>query len=172
MFINRQDILTLIYGEKIDAISREDEKKLPEAIAYGIEEVASHMGRFDTDTLLAPADIFQDEPDLLDPEDFNDDTDIYDDDDTEPIIKDNRDPLLKGLVVVCAAWYFIGVANVGVDYSIIQDRYEKAIEKLKGIQSGKVSPRGWPPRPIDPITGNNPAQVVRYGSNPKRRNHL
>lgn len=170
MFIHRQDILTLIYGEKIDAISREDANKLPEAIAYGIEEVASYMGRFDTDTLLAPADIFQDEPDLLDPDDF--DTDIDDDDEIEPILKDNRDPLLKGLVVVCAAWYFIGVANVGVDYSVIQDRYEKAIEKLKGIQSGKVSPRGWPPKPIDPLTGNDPALFVRYGSNTKRKNHF
>ncbi|MDM8176854.1 hypothetical protein QT327_21305 [Olivibacter sp. 47] len=172
MFITRQDILTLIYGEKVDAISRQDEQLLTSAIAYGIEEVAGYMGRFDTATLLASADITQDIGDLLDPLDFETDPLEDVDDDIEPLTLDNRDPLLLGLVKVCAAWQFIAIANVGVDYAVIQDRYEKAIETLKLIQSGKLTPRNWPPKPVNPSTGVDPSQVFIYGSNPRRRNHF
>ncbi|MFD2961355.1 MULTISPECIES: hypothetical protein [Olivibacter] len=170
MFINRTDIMTLIYGEKIDAISRDDEKNLNDAITYGIEEVAGYMNRFDTATLFAAAHIIGGFDEVLNPEDFE--NELLDDEDEEPIITDNRDPLLKGLCVVCASWYFIGVANVGVDYAVIQDRYEKAIDTLTKIQAGKITPRNWPFKPADPVTGSNPAQTITYGSNPKRENHF
>lgn len=172
MFITKQDILTLIYGEKVDAISRENDGLLTSAIAYGIEEVAGYMGRFDTATLLASAAITQDFGDLLDPLDFEEEFLDDLDEEEETVILDNRDPLLLGLVKVCAAWQFIAIANVGVDYGIIQDRYEKAIETLKQIQAGKVTPRNWPSKPVNPTTGIDPSQVFIYGSNPKRSNHF
>ncbi len=141
MFCTPEDIYTVIYEEKVEAISREDEKPLDDAIRAAVAEVGGYLGRYDLDGMLEKED-------------------------------DERDFFLLSIIKTVAAWHFITLANVGVDYNIFRQRYEDAIEYLEKIQAGKASPRHWPPAPVDPITGNDPSGVFKFGSNPKRQNHF
>lgn len=55
-FITREDFLTHMYDDVIDAISDEDDAKLTEAIDSGIGEAMGYLARFDLDTILTSTD--------------------------------------------------------------------------------------------------------------------
>lgn len=84
---------------------------------------------------------------------------------------DDRDPILKLQVGNLIAFHFIGLCNANVNYAVIEDRYTKASTWFDRIQKNRISPYGWPPRPINPVTGADPASTIKFGSNPSRKPH-
>lgn len=83
-----------------------------------------------------------------------------------------RNQLLLIFVKDIAVWHLINLCNAGSDLPLRQDRYERAIDWLKAVQRGDVSP-DLPER--DTVGGenekNNPIGPIAYGSNPKRTQH-
>lgn len=55
-----------------------------------------------------------------------------------------RDATLLMYLKDMATWHFITLANAGADLEFRQARYKDAIAWLKGIQSSKIVPFGWP----------------------------
>ena len=84
-----------------------------------------------------------------------------------------RNMLLLTFVKDIAVWHLINLCNAGADYELRERRYERAIDWLKEVQRGNVSP-DLPQR--DATTGlpdkNNPIGDICYGSNPKRTQHF
>lgn len=83
-----------------------------------------------------------------------------------------RNQLLLIFVKDIAVWHLINLCNAGNDLGFRQDRYERAIDWLKGVQRGDVSP-DLPGR--EPEGGKadkgDPIGPIAYGSNPKRCQH-
>lgn len=82
---------------------------------------------------------------------------------------DARNPILLMYTKDCAIWHYIQLANPEVDIELRLTRYEKAIEWLKMVQSGKTNPNlPYPPEP--PVEeGNN---FIKWGGNIKRQNNF
>lgn len=77
-----------------------------------------------------------------------------------------RNALLVIFVKDIAVWHFVNLCNAGTDLQLRQDRYERAIDWLKGVQKGNITP-DLPALPDDTKTG-----VILYSSNTKRNNHF
>ncbi|MBX6361259.1 MAG: DUF1320 family protein [Acidobacterium ailaaui] len=63
--------------------------------------------------------------------------------DTETIFTasgSERNPILLLYVKDIAIWHFLAVCNAGVELALREDRYNKAISFLQGVQSGKINP--------------------------------
>ena len=108
------DFNTHLYAELIEAIDRNDEDILNDAIASAEGEAMGYLSRFDVDVLFAAMD-------------------------------DDRDATLLMYLKDMAVWHFITLANPNTNMELRKTRYDDAIQWLKGIQSGKIVPRGWPP---------------------------
>lgn len=84
-----------------------------------------------------------------------------------------RNQLLLIFIKDIATWHLVNLCNAGTDLKFRQDRYERAIDWLKAVQRGDVSP-DLPER--EPESGktekNNPIGPIAYGSNPKRCQHF
>lgn len=78
-----------------------------------------------------------------------------------------RNMLLLIFVKDIAVWHFINLCNAGTEMQLRQDRYERAVDWLKAVQSGKVSPDL--PRAI---VDGKPTGGIIHGSNPKRNQHF
>ena len=65
-----------------------------------------------------------------------------------------------------AVWHFVNLCNAGTDLQLRQDRYERAIDWLKSVQKGNVTP-DLPAKPKGERTG-----IILFTSNPKRENHF
>lgn len=50
---------------------------------------------------------------------------------------------LRTYIKDIAKWHFINICNVSIDLELAKTRYDDAISRLKEIQSGKLSPKGW-----------------------------
>lgn len=83
---------------------------------------------------------------------------------------DNRNALLFTFVKDIAAWHLINLCNAGSNMQLRQDRYERAIAWLKGVQKGDIAPD----LPALPAAGDiaNPGAVIKFGSNEKRSQHF
>ncbi|MDD7438587.1 MAG: DUF1320 family protein [Bacteroidales bacterium] len=81
-----------------------------------------------------------------------------------------RNALLLTFAKDIAAWHFLTLCNVGSDLDFRHGRYARAIDWLKAVQKGDVSPDL--PMPDEDGDGE-PDQPTTYlfGSNPKRNNH-
>lgn len=84
-----------------------------------------------------------------------------------------RNQLLLIFVKDIAVWHLINLCNAGNDLEFRQDRYERAVDWLKGVQRGDVSP-DLPEREAESgkREKNNPVGPIAYGSNPKRHQHF
>jgi phage gp36-like protein len=78
---------------------------------------------------------------------------------------DARNTLLLTFVKDIAAWHLINLSNAGTEYSVRQDRYNRAVNWLKELQKGNVSPDL--PK-LENSEGVDEATPVRFGSNEKR----
>lgn len=112
--VTPEDFNTHLYAELIDAITRNDEDILNDAIASAEGEASGYLSRFDVDTILSKT-------------------------------LDDRDPTLLMYLKDMAVWHFITLANPNTDMELRKTRYDDALRWLKGIQSGKIVPKGWPP---------------------------
>jgi len=62
---------------------------------------------------------------------------------------DHRDPTLLMYLKDMATWHFITLANANADLEFRQARYKDALAWLKGIQSSKIVPFGWPTSTVE-----------------------
>lgn len=76
-----------------------------------------------------------------------------------------RNALLLTFVKDIAAWHLINLCNAGSDMKLRQDRYERAIAWLKGVQKGDISPDL-------PVAAGEAVGTIVFGSNEKRNQHF
>jgi len=83
----------------------------------------------------------------------------------------NRHALILFMCKDIACWHLVCLANPNIDLQLRKDRYERAIDWLKGVQSGKVTP-DLPAKdlPNGEEAGENGLKI-RWGSNEKRVQH-
>ena len=84
-------------------------------------------------------------------------------------VAETRNALLLTFVKDIASWHLLNLCNAGSDMKLRQDRYDRAIEWLKAVQKGNVSPD------LPAITapdGTTTAQGITFGSNAKRESHF
>lgn len=80
-----------------------------------------------------------------------------------------RNALLLTFVKDIASWHLLNLCNAGSDMKLRQDRYDRAIEWLKAVQKGNVSPD----LPVISTTdGTATVQEITFGSNEKRESHF
>ncbi len=78
----------------------------------------------------------------------------------------DRNALLLIFVKDIATWHFLVLCNAGHELKLRQDRYERAISWLKGVQKGDIDPDL--PEAEDESGGG----IIRFGSNPQRGQHF
>ncbi|MFV0482976.1 MAG: phage protein Gp36 family protein [Bacteroidales bacterium] len=79
---------------------------------------------------------------------------------------DNRNALLLTWCKDIAVWHFINIARPAIDYDIRERRYNAAIDWLKGVQKGQITPD----LPKPPTEEQVPEIII--SSNPRRTNHI
>ena len=114
-------LVTNLYQEILDEISRNDSTILTRAIDNGISETKIYLGRYDQ------VQLFGDPP-------ANGGLDIS---------ATFTDPYLTSLVKDVICWHVIKLANPNVNYEHIRTCYEDAIKTLTAIQKGMNNPN-WP----------------------------
>jgi phage gp36-like protein len=82
---------------------------------------------------------------------------------------DARNALLLTFVKDIAAWHLINLCNAGTEFKVRQDRYDRAVNWLKEVQKGNVSP-DLPA--AEDETGEITGNVIKFGSNPQRSQHF
>jgi len=112
--ITPDDLATHIYPEGMDAISREDDTKVQEAIDSAILQASQYLTRYDTAVIFASGTA-EDKAKYA-----------------------NLITYVKDI----AKWHFIAVANVTVDLDLAERRYIAALKELKDIRSTLQA--GWP----------------------------
>lgn len=80
-----------------------------------------------------------------------------------------RNTLLLIFIKDIAVWHFLNLCNAGTDLRLRQDRYERAVDWLKAVQKGNVTPDL--PKTKDE-SGNNTGGIIIFGSNPKKNQHF
>lgn len=83
---------------------------------------------------------------------------------------ESRDAMLVIWVKDIAVFHYINIANPAVNYEARERRYNAAIAWLKGVQKGRIIPD----LPVKTSTSGESenATQYRFGSNPKRSNHI
>jgi phage gp36-like protein len=137
MFLTIDDLKTVIYEESLKEISREDDT-IPE---FGIDAAISEMKSY-----LAP---------------------VYDTDTIFAQTGTARHNMLLMFAKDIAAYHIICLSNPGVDFDTKEARYNRAIDYLKAVQSGKVSPD----LPKISTESTPEAATIIFGSNPARNNY-
>lgn len=80
-----------------------------------------------------------------------------------------RNALLLTFVKDIASWHLINLCNAGSDSQLREHRYDRAVEWLKAVQKGNVSP-DLPV--IIAEDGTTAGAGISYGSNEKRGQHF
>ncbi|MEN6423288.1 MAG: phage protein Gp36 family protein [Smithella sp.] len=83
-----------------------------------------------------------------------------------------RNALLLTFIKDIAAWHLINLCNAGTEFQIRQDRYDRAVNWLKEVQKGNVSPdlpASQESADTDDVSGGS---FISYGSNPQRSQHF
>lgn len=83
-------------------------------------------------------------------------------------VGETRNALLLIFVKDISVWHFINLCNAGTELQLRQDRYERAIDWLKAVQRGDVSPDL--PKVVEDGTEKN--GIIIFGSNPKKNQHF
>jgi phage gp36-like protein len=78
---------------------------------------------------------------------------------------DARNTLLLTFVKDMAAWHLINLSNAGTEYTHRENRYNRAVNWLKELQKGNVSP-DLPT--LENEDGVDDSATIRFGSNEKR----
>lgn len=95
--------------------------------------------------------------------------------DTERIFQASglrRNQLLLIFVKDIAVWHLVNLCNAGTELELREKRYDRAVDWLKAVQKGNVSP-DLPEREAEAggADKNNPVGAIAFGSNPKRVQH-
>lgn len=92
--------------------------------------------------------------------------------DTESIFGETGSSRNALLLLFCkdiAVWHLVVLCNAGADLALRQDRYERAITWLKGVQKGDITTDLE--KAVDDDDEETGA-IIRYGSNEQRTNHF
>lgn len=79
-----------------------------------------------------------------------------------------RNALLLIFIKDIAVWHFVNLCNAGSDLELRKDRYNRAVDWLKAVQKGNVSPD----LPRDTDEDGSTKGGITFGSNPKRNQHF
>jgi len=79
----------------------------------------------------------------------------------------DRNALLLVFVKDIAVWHYINLCNAGTELELRKERYDRAIDWLKAVQKGYVTP-DLPKESTE--TGGSTGLVI-FGSNRKREQH-
>ena len=85
-------------------------------------------------------------------------------------VDDARNPILLLYIKDITVWHYIQLANPAVEMELRLKRYERAIEFLQGIQSGKVNPSL--PYPAAPPEPGERESFIKYGGIDLRNNNF
>lgn len=80
-----------------------------------------------------------------------------------------RNALLLIFVKDIAVWHFINLSNAGTDYDARENRYKRAIDWLKSVQRGDVTPDL--PK-VQGTDGKPESGTIIFGSNAKKNQHF
>lgn len=86
-------------------------------------------------------------------------------------VGEERNALLLTFTKDIAVWHFLNLCNSGNDLDLRRFRYERAIDWLKAVQRGDVTP-DLPIRDEDGDGRDDGPGDFLYGSNPKRSQHF
>ena len=86
-------------------------------------------------------------------------------------VGEERIALLLTFTKDIAVWHFLNLCNSGNDLDLRRFRYERAIDWLKAVQRGDVTP-DLPIRDEDGDGRDDGPGDFLYGSNPKRSQHF
>lgn len=147
-FLEITELRSTLKAEKIQLIASNDDLIVQEAINAAITDIKSR--------LTPPA-----KKEAFDGRLRYDVTALFNQ------IGGDRNPLILAYTKVAAIWYLIIRSNAGVDYEVIQDRYDRAVDHLKDLANGDASDLTIPILP----TGTLPQtkQLFRSGSRRKFR---
>jgi Protein of unknown function (DUF1320). len=81
---------------------------------------------------------------------------------------EERNPLLLIFVKDIATWHFLVLCNAGHELKLRQDRYDRAIAWLRGVQKGDIDPD----LPVKDNENGQGTGIIKFGSNPKRGQHF
>ena len=109
-FITTADLLTAMYQEQLDAITREDDALPQFGMDAAEEEMKGYLSpKYNTDLIFAKEGM-------------------------------DRNKLLIVLCRDMAVYHILTLANPGMDYQSKKDRYDRAVTWLKQVQNGTVNP--------------------------------
>ncbi|HBX44468.1 MAG TPA: DUF1320 domain-containing protein [Porphyromonadaceae bacterium] len=77
-----------------------------------------------------------------------------------------RNSLLVIFLKDIAVWHFVNICNVNTDLGLRMERYKRAIDWLKSVQKGDVTPD------LEPLPNDKQTGIILFNSNPKRNNHF
>lgn len=80
----------------------------------------------------------------------------------------DRNPLLLIWVKDIATWHFLVLCNAGYELELREQRYKQAIDWLKNVQKGNITPN----LPKIEDTKDENASWIKYGSNPQKQQHF
>ncbi len=113
--ITTDDLITNLYPEVIDEITRNDSTIAERAITAAIQETKQYLGRFDLIQLFGI--------------------------DTEP--PELEDEYLKSLVKDIACWHITRLSGTCIDNAAFRLAYMDALNALKRIRDEQTQPEGW-----------------------------
>jgi phage gp36-like protein len=109
-FLAEPDLLTAIYPEQLDAITREDDAAAQFAMDTAEEEMKGYLSpKYDVATIFGK-------------------------------VGAARNKLLVTFCRDIAVFHLINIANPGIDYPSKKDLYERAVRWCEQVQSGKINP--------------------------------
>jgi phage gp36-like protein len=151
MYIIPDEITTHLGADSIELISDGDETMLQAAIDGAMVEAKSYLAAFDIAIEFAKS-----KPAPIDP-----------DADPAPTPEaDTRNPLLIIFIKDIAVWHFVNICNVNTSMAIREDRYNRAVAWLKGVQRGELVPD------LPALSVEQKTDLITFSSNQKRNNHF
>lgn len=163
-YLAKTDLQTHIYSENIDTITRNNDVIVYKAIAAGIAEAQSYMGRYNI-ALIIPSFM------VITPATTKAEIEVWLGAFVFPVGYVSYENLLNK-VKDLAAWHLVKLANPNINLELFRTAYEDAIEWFTKVMKGQSQPYGWPMRVDDPNTDYVEGGPIQWTSNVKRENYL
>lgn len=135
MFVTEEELRSVAYSYQLEQIVENDVTILHMAINAAVEEARGYLSA------------------------------RYNADAAFAATGDDRNPLLLEIVKDIALWYIIRLSNVDILYQPVKERYDRAVQWLDRVASGRITPN------LPAATDDNGEylQPMRYGSMPKQQ---
>lgn len=147
MFIENDELKTVVYAYQIEQITEADDDIILMAINAAIDEAKSYIKGNNK-------------------KDWKDGRPLYDANAVFSATGTNRNALLMEMVKNIAVWYVIRLCNVDMMFDHVKDRYDRAISWLKQLNKGEIT-LDLPLLPVTEIDETSNVQPFRFGSRTK-----